>query len=523
MRYSRTPHANNIRRIVLAGILCLASTALSGVAEAAVTITRLSSPVFYIASNSASPAKYVVYRITNDGPGAIADAWVELGGFSPGVFSLATNEDGEYHIGFLAAGQARTAYFLLQAAGETATPQTHQVSVHAQPWDAGPPLATVTFALTCETSLAAQSISLDSWTLEPGPGEIGAVLSLVVQGETGTMGAGALFTHSPATLPTWACDGFELVGTQLTTHDQDACDFDVTGSYDDALFVQPMPDNSCYRITYTFRCARVLTDSSPTSPNIAMVSGQDMKHAANVTSAPLPPTVNRLRIEHLVGPTTLSSASTVACTVLVHNEGTSHASMDLVIADLPTSPAPVSYVPGSARLNGLHFPDPGMQGASLWFGLSPSVAPGGTLQLTFDAQVPATTGDYTFIARGKVGPFVVDATLAPIDDSPAAATVTVGPLGVDDRPPALGVLHGASPDPVRGEGAVRFTLAEETSVSLTIRDLMGRTVAVLGDRELRPAGRHSVTLAPRTLTPGVYVLCLSAGDRTFSRAMTVLR
>lgn len=52
--------------------------------------------------------------------------------------------------------------------------------------------------------------------------------------------------------------------------------------------------------------------------------------------------------------------------------------------------------------------------------------------------------------------------------------------------------------------------------------MLGRRVAVLADGDM-PAGRHEARLDGRTLAPGVYVVRLTAGRRSVSRLVTVVR
>ena len=73
-------------------------------AQAAITITRTSSPVFYI-DTSITPAltgMYASYQITSTTD--VPDAWVRAESFTGGVVGLGPNEDGVVHLGALTAG-----------------------------------------------------------------------------------------------------------------------------------------------------------------------------------------------------------------------------------------------------------------------------------------------------------------------------------------------------------------------------------------------------------------------------------
>src|SRR4051795_7382613 len=132
----RTPHRCLIRiglsfiRLLLALMLLACSAPAFGF-----VITRTSSPVFYI-DTSVTPTlqgMYVSYQIKNDSGVNYPDIWVRADSFGGGIVSLAPGEDGLVHLGTLAAGQTKTAYFYLQAASATAAAQTHTVRVYPSP------------------------------------------------------------------------------------------------------------------------------------------------------------------------------------------------------------------------------------------------------------------------------------------------------------------------------------------------------------------------------------------------------
>ena len=68
-----------------------------------ITITQTSAPIIYI-DDDTSPlldSVYTSYRINTGGSDSFDDLWVRLEDFSSANLSLATNEDGLYHIGSL--------------------------------------------------------------------------------------------------------------------------------------------------------------------------------------------------------------------------------------------------------------------------------------------------------------------------------------------------------------------------------------------------------------------------------------
>ena len=84
---------------------------------------------------------------------------------------------------------------------------------------------------------------------------------------------------------------------------------------------------------------------------------------------------------------------------------------------------------------------------------------------------------------------------------------------------ALGVPF---PNPTRGPVVVRFALDRPGPARLTIHDVLGREVAVVADGP-HAAGPHEGALDASALTPGIYFVRLSAGGRSVTRPLTVVR
>ena len=80
-----------------------------------------------------------------------------------------------------------------------------------------------------------------------------------------------------------------------------------------------------------------------------------------------------------------------------------------------------------------------------------------------------------------------------------------------------------SPDPVRGVGRMRFTLAQAGHVRLAVHDIQGRQVALLANADL-PAGPNGIDFSPSAwnASPGLYLATLQAGGRTIVRRFSVL-
>ncbi len=84
------------------------------------------------------------------------------------------------------------------------------------------------------------------------------------------------------------------------------------------------------------------------------------------------------------------------------------------------------------------------------------------------------------------------------------------------------VLEPAYPNPARGAVTLRYRLDAPARVQLRIFDALGRRVAELEAVDA-PAGPRQVVFDSAALSPGLYVLRLTAGPRTATQTLTVAR
>ena len=100
------------------------------------------------------------------------------------------------------------------------------------------------------------------------------------------------------------------------------------------------------------------------------------------------------------------------------------------------------------------------------------------------------------------------------------------PIGTADQEdpaqPNVLALHPPAPNPSRGSAWVQVDLASPAHVRLMVYDALGREVALALDDE-RPAGRHTVELAPAGLASGTYVIRLVADGEVRVQRLTVVR
>ncbi|MEM1043365.1 MAG: T9SS type A sorting domain-containing protein [Bacteroidota bacterium] len=92
----------------------------------------------------------------------------------------------------------------------------------------------------------------------------------------------------------------------------------------------------------------------------------------------------------------------------------------------------------------------------------------------------------------------------------------------EDETAAPTFALGLYPNPLAGDATVRFSLAEAGTATLRVYDMLGRVVATLAEGEYA-AGRHEATWTAGDVASGVYLLRLSAGRRSATERVTVLR
>jgi len=83
-------------------------------------------------------------------------------------------------------------------------------------------------------------------------------------------------------------------------------------------------------------------------------------------------------------------------------------------------------------------------------------------------------------------------------------------------------LHRNFPNPFNPSTLIRYTIPEQSFVSLRVYDVLGREVALLAE-SVMSAGTHSARFDASHLPAGVYVCALRAGNRIFTEKMILLK
>lgn len=187
----------------------------------------------------------------------------------------------------------------------------------------------------------------------------------------------------------------------------------------------------------------------------------------------------------------------------------------------PATPAPFTgvYAGGSNVLTWNANTEPDLAGYRLHRGPGVSFVPNaGTL-----VSAQGSTG----FVDAAGGPYVYRLSAVDVhgNESPFATLIPAGALDADRHAPSTVALSAPSPNPVRGEGVLRFALPRASHVSLALFDPNGREVLSLVRGE-RDAGEHAVRWSARdadgrALPAGVYFARLVAGGRSLVRRVIV--
>lgn len=104
------------------------------------------------------------------------------------------------------------------------------------------------------------------------------------------------------------------------------------------------------------------------------------------------------------------------------------------------------------------------------------------------------------------------------------AAITGQPSGVGSggEVPERFSLEQNYPNPFNPATTVRFQIAESGFASLKVFDVLGREVATLVHRDVKP-GRYDITFHPQHLSSGVYFYRLQAGDFVATRRMMLMK
>jgi hypothetical protein len=401
------------------------SITIISIADAAVTITRASSDQFYLNVSDSVQGQYVSYQIENTDPETYTDVWVEITDFTGGVVSLAPLETNYYVFNTLGSGETETAFFYLQASDFTSIPQGHTINVYEGEPPSGVLLASSSFTFTeVRGPISASANTISVIVAGPTPPVVGGILSITVDGSSGTIGGEGIMSFSPACFLDWAADAYELVSTEITLSGGNNIVL-----HDQLYYIAPNSQNTSYHAIYTFRTVGIALNPTRVSPVAFISSGNQLKH--NKTNSyffidPIEPPANYLVLNKSAYPPSLTGEGIVTYSLTFDNSGIYDVSIDAIEDILPSFPDNPAYITGTTHINGVPEADPIISNSTLYWPVTLIIPAGGNATLEFDASFSSIEGDYINSAVAYIGSIQIDTTLETTDDAPATALVVVG-------------------------------------------------------------------------------------------------
>ncbi len=143
--------------------------------------------------------------------------------------------------------------------------------------------------------------------------------------------------------------------------------------------------------------------------------------------------------------------------------------------------------------------------------------------LKWHSQFPVDSSEYARTLKiavyqsGKANPFILDTTLVRRLYAPANVTDVASSGNVV---PTAYVLEQNFPNPFNPSTMIRFSIPATQMVTLTVYDVLGRTVSTLLDG-VTAKGSHSVSWNAATIPSGMYFYRLEAGHSLLTRKLVV--
>ena len=448
-------------------------------------VMALHSPNFYVdVDRDNLLAQYAGYAIDASGTESVG-YWIELSDFNGGVISLNDGEPSAQSIRSLGGGDSATHYFLLEATGETLADQSHTVRIYDAPPAYGSVVCAITFTYTqVVDTIAARankvtSVATDS-TVEA---TIGDEVTVTVEGETGTLGAGpdydlGALNYTPTALASFPSESWRLVRTELDISPDGSS---AVETYIDQLRLTESASgpNRTYTARYTFRAVGPAASTSLVVPIQYIASGTQIKHTTLIEPYPTLPTVAGsldVTLDKKAEPDFIpdETDAIVDYTVTVTNDTASDVSLDDVTDTLPDGS---TYITDTLAVDGV-FVDP--VSTSPLVAAGPIVVPaGGSVDITYTVDLGTTiTGARTNSAVGHIGEVQVDASADVRESSPASATVIVQePIPAVAVTKTAGAVEDVAADGVDGRADAGDTITYTYEVDNTGRtDLFDITV-----------------------------------------------
>ncbi len=407
-------------------------------------VTPSHGTVFYIDSGQGQQldAAYAAYRVSNlNSTTARDDLWVQVGGFTGGVVQLANPADAAQPLGDIAASGSATSFTLLKATASTTLAQSHVLRVYqGKPGTTGASelySCTYTFLKVAETIKAAANKVTQLTTTAANV--IGSTLTVTVEGNSGTIGAGndvdgSMMWFSPAARSSWPTGALRLESTQVQLYSNNGRT-NLVSTYADQLRIPTTSGSKFYyTATYTFRIIGSSPVPAAVIPIAQISSGTQIKHTdlGSISSATLGTDTATVAVKVTKATSTTvgvaDGMSTFSYTVTLANSG-SAVTLDSLT---DTRSAGLEYVPGSGSFNGSATSDPtavvGDSSSLVFSGPFPlSAGTSGspsTRTLTYQLRIPTCSDVFHFTnsATAGIGSVIIGSDSSSISVSHALGT-----------------------------------------------------------------------------------------------------
>ncbi|GAB7042433.1 MULTISPECIES: Ig-like domain-containing protein [Catenuloplanes] len=400
-------------------------------------VVALHDPHFYV--DSASTARlmsaYAGYRV-EAGPSARSRLWLQLSGFTGGVVGLAAGQPAHTALPALPGGGSAARYLLLTATGTTTVPQGHTVTLYDGAPASGTPLCSRAFTYTdvVDTIKAlANKVQSVTTSTPAATARLGDVVTVSVQGDTGTLGAGppndpGVLAYTPNALAGFPAGAWRLERTELLIS-PDGVAPPVT--YVDRLYLTGAGGPARpYTARYVFRATGPSESAAPLKPIQYIASGTQVKHtdiggtalgALPAVSATAPVTLGK-EVTAPAGAILPAGGGVASYTLTLTNAADTAGLVDWVSDTLP---ADAAYQPGTMRIAGRAAADPDVDGRTLIVQGPIGVPAGGSTTMSYSVLLGPTTGARANSAVAHFGTVVLDRSADVTASAPAGAEVTV--------------------------------------------------------------------------------------------------
>ncbi|MDR7276776.1 Ig-like domain-containing protein [Catenuloplanes atrovinosus] len=450
-------------------------------------VVALHDPHFYVDSAATAMllSGFAGYRV-EAGASARGRLWLQVGGFTGGVLGLAPGQPAAAALPALSSGGSAARYLLLTATGTTTIPQSHTVTLFDGTPASGTALCTRPFTYTdvVDTIKAlANKVQSVSASVPSGSAKLGDVVTVTVQGDTGTLGAGppndpGVLSYTPNALGNFPAGAWRLERTELTISPDGTAP---PLTYTDRLYLTGASGPARpYTARYVFRAIGPSAVAAPLKPIQYIASGTQVKHTdiGGTALGALPPVdvTAPITVGKEAGPDLLpAGGGLVTYTLTLTNAASTAGLVDWVSDTLPDDSA---YQTGTMRIGGRTVADPAVTGRTMVVQGPIAVPAGGSLRLSYQVRLGATAGTRTNAAVAHFGEVVLDRSADVTASAPATAAVTVvsaAGLSVPSVTVSTAAGNPVTVDPVAG-----VTAPSGLPLRITALGAPGGGAAVLG-------------------------------------------